>query len=804
MILSTAAMALLSHWRRRPLQLATLLLGLSLATALWSGVQAINAEARASYARAASILDQNELTQILPRNGQSISKSIYPRLRRAGWDVSPVIEGDRRFGNVRVRIIGIDPLTMPAATGGIKVGKTGDLVAFLSEPGVMLVSQATANKLEGHTEIRLEISPDMPDGAGFVDIGVADRILQRRGELTRFIVAPEQRTDLPSLDKLAPEIVIKPPGERPDVARLTDSFHLNLTAFGFLAFAVGLFIVYATIGLAFEQRRATFRTLRALGLSLSSLTLLLMAELLLLAFLAGLLGVAIGYFVASLLLPGVAGTLQGLYGTSVPGTLTLRPEWWATGLAIAVAGTIVSSAQSLWRVRRMPLLTAAQPRAWARATAVGMRLQSLCGLLLLITSISLAIFAHGLAAGFAVLGCLLLGAALLLPAVLSAGLWLLQRRSSGALTTWFWADTRQQLPGLSLALMALLLALSANVGVGTMVSSFRLTFIGWLDQRLAAELYVTARDEEEASRLRAWLPSHSLSVLPIWSVEGEVLGDNLQIFGAAASDPTYRDNWPLLAATADVWDRVALGQGALVNEQLWRRKGLVIGDGLALPGGWEIPVVGVYSDYGNPKGQVIVGIDALTDHFPDVPRLRYGIRIAPADASALREQLTLKFGLPIDNVIDQATLKRQSRAVFDQTFAVTAALNVFTLGVAGFAMFSSLLTLSGIRLPQLAPVWAMGIRRRDLALLDVLRTLALWLATFVAAVPVGLALAWVLLSIVNVEAFGWRLPMQIFPADWLILGLVAFVAAIVSVVIPLKSLATISPTELLRVFADER
>jgi putative ABC transport system permease protein len=803
-MLSTAVTALLSHWRRRPLQLATLLLGLSLATALWSGVQAINAEARASYALAASILDQNELTQFLPRNGQSVSQGTYARLRRAGWNVSPVIESDHRFGNVRVRIIGIDPLTMPAGPGGFSVGKTGDLAAFLSEPGVMMVSHATAVKLEGHTEIRLEISPEMPDGAGFVDIGIADRILQRRGELTRLIVSPEQRTDLPSLDKLAPEIMIKPPGDRPDVSRLTDSFHLNLTAFGFLAFAVGLFIVYATIGLAFEQRRATFRTLRALGLSLSSLTLLLMAELLLLAFLAGLLGVVIGYFVASLLLPGVAATLQGLYGARVPGTLTLRPEWWATGLAIAVAGTVVSSAQSLWRVRRMPLLTAAQPRAWARASEIGMRLQCLSGLLLLMASIALAAFGQGLAAGFAVLGCLLLGAAILLPAVLSAGLWLLQRRSSGALTTWFWADTRQQLPGLSLALMALLLALSANVGVGTMVSSFRLTFIGWLDQRLAAELYVTARDEEEASRLRAWLPSHSLSVLPIWSVDGEVLGDSLQIFGAAATEPTYRDNWPLLAGTADVWDRVAQGQGALVNEQLWRRKGLVIGAGLALPGGWEIPVVGVYSDYGNPKGQIIVGIDALTDHFPDVARLRYGIRVAPVDAPALREQLTSKFGIPIDNVIDQATLKRQSRAVFDQTFAVTAALNVFTLGVAGFAMFSSLLTLSGIRLPQLAPVWAMGVRRRDLALLDVLRTLALWLATFVTSVPVGLALAWVLLSIVNVEAFGWRLSMHIFPADWLILGIVALVAALISVVIPLTRLATLGPAELLRVFANER
>ena len=57
--------ALLSHWRRRPLQLAMLLLGLGLATALWSGVQAINAEARASYAQAADSLGQNGLDRIV-------------------------------------------------------------------------------------------------------------------------------------------------------------------------------------------------------------------------------------------------------------------------------------------------------------------------------------------------------------------------------------------------------------------------------------------------------------------------------------------------------------------------------------------------------------------------------------------------------------------------------------------------------------------------------------------------------------------------------------------------------------------
>ncbi|NJM84000.1 MAG: hypothetical protein HC844_17520, partial [Tabrizicola sp.] len=56
-----ALQALLSHWRRHPVQLAMLLLGLALATALWSGVQAINAEARAAYDRAAGTLAPDRL-----------------------------------------------------------------------------------------------------------------------------------------------------------------------------------------------------------------------------------------------------------------------------------------------------------------------------------------------------------------------------------------------------------------------------------------------------------------------------------------------------------------------------------------------------------------------------------------------------------------------------------------------------------------------------------------------------------------------------------------------------------------------
>lgn len=191
--------------------------------------------------------------------------------------------------------------------------------------------------------------------------------------LSRLIVLPQQPLKQPALTDITPELSLRLPEAGSDVAQLTDSFHLNLTAFGLLAFAVGIFIVHGAIGLAFEQRRPTLRTLRALGLPLRRLLLLLGFELLVLALVAGGLGIVLGYFIAAALLPDVAATLSGLYGASVAGSVQLRPEWWLSGLAIAVGGTALAGATAMWRLARMPLLASARPRAWAMQSHAGGR-----------------------------------------------------------------------------------------------------------------------------------------------------------------------------------------------------------------------------------------------------------------------------------------------------------------------------------------------------------------------------------------------------------------------------------------------
>lgn len=788
--------ALLGHWRRNPLHLITLLAGLALGTALWSGVQAINAEARASYDAAAATLGEGSYAQIIAQGGVAIPQQTYVALRRAGWTVSPVIEGD--LG--RVRIVGIDPLTAPGGIGPVSVEGGADLGAFLTGTGQIFAREDTLANLQDTGAVGI-IAPDVAPNTAIMDIGLAQRLLGRAGQIDRLIVSPDQPITRRPLADVALGLIETAPQDSSDVARLTDSFHLNLTAFGLLSFVVGLFIVHGAIGLAFEQRRPIVRTLRALGVPLQRLILLMAVELAALGLIAGLAGVALGYAVAAALLPDVAATLRGLYGADVSGQLTLRPAWWLSGLAIAVGGTAVASAGALWSLARMPLLASAQPRAWVMARqGRGMVLLSL-GLLMLAGW--LAVWGQGLIAGFIMLGALLVGGALALPPVLTLALRWGEARARSPVAQWFWADTRQQVPGLSLALMALLLAMTANVGVSTMVSSFRLTFVGFLDQRLASELYVSATDAAQADRIVAVAEAEGVAVLPILSVDVQVAGLPAQIYGAR-DHATYRDNWKLLRGVPDVWDALARGDGVLVNEQLYRRAGRDLGAMIAVAPGVELPVLGIYGDYGNPVGQVILNDAVFTRHFPDVTALRFGLRIDPAQVDAFRSTLRDQAGVTESAMVDQAAIKALSLSVFERTFTVTTALNILTLAVAGFAMLMSLLTLAVMRLPQLAPVWALGVPRRRLAVLDLVRAVVLAALTGALALPLGLALAWALLAVVNVEAFGWRLPMYLFPLDYLRLGALALVAAALAALWPAWRLSRMPPVQMLGVFRNER
>ncbi|MCY4179700.1 MAG: FtsX-like permease family protein, partial [Litoreibacter sp.] len=265
---------------------------------------------------------------------------------------------------------------------------------------------------------------------------------------------------------------------------------------------------------------------------------------------------------------------------------------------------------------------------------------------------------------------------------------------------------------------------------------------------------------------------------------------------------SYIENWGFLDASDNPWEEAVRGEAVLSNEQRARRAGRWVGDEVLLSEGVTLRIAGVFGDYGNPIGQSVVSYSLFEQLAPDAMPTNFGIR---SDApEALTRALINDFGLRETQIVDQASIKALSLDIFERTFTVTGALNVLTLAVAGFAILMSLLTLAAMRVPQLAPAWALGLTRAKLGQLELVRALILAALTALFALPLGLALAWVLLAIVNVEAFGWRLPMYLFPADYARLGLFATAAALIAASWPALKLSRLPPADLLKVFSNER
>lgn len=816
--------ALLSHWRRHPVQFFSVLTGLWLATALLTGVQALNSQARQSYAQASQLIGGEPQNSLTTANNGPFSQDVFISLRREGWPVSPVVQGRISLQGLedrRVQLMGIEPVSLPSGTA--VAGQTLDLsgiVDFLTPPGQTWIATQTLQALGLHegqqplTSNGLLLPPlhsrvDMAPGVLLTDIGFAQPLLQMPNQVSRLLLPKGFAASNPPLPaELNGLLQLKKSGEENNLTRLTESFHLNLNALGVLAFIVGLFIVHAAIGLALEQRRGLLRNLRACGVSARMLIAALGMELGVLALLGGLLGIASGYLLASLLLPDVAASLRGLYGAEVAGQLSLSPIWWLGGLGLSVLGALLAGANSLLRAARLPLLALANPQAWHQAHSRWLRRQAWVAGGAAITALAALLLGDSLAAGFVLTGGLLLAAALGLPVLLNGLLNALLGRSRSVLGQWFLADCRQQLPALSLALMALLLALAANIGAGSMTSGFRQTFGNWLEQRLTAELYVTPQNAAQAPEIQAWLvqqPKVS-AVLPNRQVSIQLQGWPADLFGVV-DHSTYREHWPLLeAASGDPWDQLVQSDSVMISEQLARRLKLSVGESLAIPapdGQWTLRIVGIYADYGNPKGHLLVNAEHLLRHWPQLAANRFNLRIDPAAVPALVSELQQRFALDDNHIIDQSQLKGWSTQVFERTFAATAALNSLTLAVAGIALFISLLTQSQSRLGQLAPLWALGVSRRNLMLLNLGQTWLLAVLTLILALPLGLLLAWCLDAVINVQAFGWRLPLHIFPMQLLQLAALALLATLLASAWPLLKLSRTRPADLLRTFANE-
>ena len=812
--------ALLSHWRKHPTSLATLLMGLSIATALWSGVQALNTQAKNSYNQAAAIFNQGNAQNIIAQQGGYFNQDLFIRLRRSGAKVSPIIEGRIYLQKKELKIIGLEPLTTAKNASSELVHSLRSSFDLIDGQGKAFISPETLQGLGSKSGDRLRTDrgvllpplhplSSVPPGAIITDIGVAQNSLARAEKLSRLIVDQKNNLNNEQVSRLTNNVLrLAAPDDSNDLTRLTDSFHLNLTAFGMLAFVVGFFIVNASVGLAFEQRLPTLRTLRALGAPAYLLVISMLLEIAAFTLIAGLIGVAGGFFIAQELLPNVAASLEGLYGAQISSRLALDKNWFFSAFAMAGAGALLANAAGLIKTLRLPVLNVAKPIAWREVNHGYLRRQALLALLAMIIATLTYSLGKNLLSGFVFMACGLLGTAMLLPFILALLLLVGESQSQQPLVRWLFADGRQEIPGLSLALMALLLTLSANIGIGGMVTGFRETFLAWLDERLVAEIYYETVTADDARKIEAWAQNDPEieAILPVWRTKTLVENQPVELMGMTFHD-TYIRHFPLLSSKENVWEYLHSNDSVLMSEQLARRLNINVNDKLNLPtndNDWQVTVAGIFPDYGNPKGQIRIDHDRLAHHFTDASRTHYSLRVAPSSTGSVIARMKAVHGEKIIRIVDQEEVKKISIGIFEKTFMITGALNTLMLIVSAVALFTSLLTLSNLRLRQVAPVWAIGVSRQRLAAIELMRVLIFAAGVALVAIPLGVFITWGLVTIINVIAFGWRLPMHIYPMHWLMVIITSLITASFASLVPVIQLARSKPIDLLKGFADAR
>jgi putative ABC transport system permease protein len=117
-----------------------------------------------------------------------------------------------------------------------------------------------------------------------------------------------------------------------------------------------------------------------------------------------------------------------------------------------------------------------------------------------------------------------------------------------------------------------------------------------------------------------------------------------------------------------------------------------------------------------------------------------------------------------------------SLEIFDRTFQITEVLRVLAAIVAFLGVLSALLSIELERARELAILRALGFSPRELTVTLLAQTSLLGAAAGLAAVPIGVGLAALLVHVINRRSFGWTMDF-VFAPGTLVAGLALAIGA---------------------------
>jgi putative ABC transport system permease protein len=838
----------LRHLARHPAQIGLSVLGIALGVAVALAVGLATESARRAFELATEAVTGRATHQIVG-GPTGLPEDVYRLIRldlgvqRAAPVVALDVAAPDHPGRV-FQLLGVDPFSeapfRPHFTGDDPLGA---LAALVTRPGAVVMSGPTARALGlapgatltirvagvrraltlvGTVEPADQLSTQALESVLVTDIATAQEVAGARGRLSRIDLIigfrPPDRALLERIRRALPPgaELVRAGAQAEATASMTAAFTLNLRALSLLALVVGMFLIYNTMTFSVVQRRTLLGTLRALGVTRGEIFTLVTVEALALGAVGTLLGIGLGLALAQGLLHLVTRTINDLYFA-----LSVRDVWLTPGSVLEAAGlglgttvlaalapareaTGIRPREALVRSR----LEAASRRAAPRAALAGLALGGV-GLLALVPS--------GPMWGFVGLFALLMGAALMTPLAVAVLLRVLDIpivRAGGLLGRMAARGISAAPSRTGVAIAALMIAVSATIGVGIMIASFREAVVRWLEGTLRADVYVAppsligSRPDATLDRAVIERLAGAPGVAAVGTARGATVASQLGpvhvvAIGVAAGRPptfAFKRGRPEM-----VWPAVERG-AVIVSEPYAYRRHVGVGDRVRLrtrDGERAFPIAGIFYDYGSSAGVVMMSRATYERHWTDRAVSSLAIYAAPGtDVDALIADLRIRAGsgpAAAEVLIrSNRALREASLVIFDRTFAVTRVLRLLIVVVAFVGVLSALMALALERVRELGLQRALGLTPGQVWGVVTAQTGLMGLVAGLLAMPVGVLLAGVLVFVINRRSFGWTMPLDVRP-DILLQGLLlALAAALLAGVYPAARMARASPVEALR------
>jgi putative ABC transport system permease protein len=598
--------------------------------------------------------------------------------------------------------------------------------------------------------------------------------------------------------------------------RMLAAFRWNLRMLSGIALLVGAFLIYNAVSVSVVRRRADIGTMRALGASRGAVTVAFLFEASLFGTIGSLAALPLGRVLAAGAVGMLSTTVNALYVSSSPGTMALSA---GSVIVALVAGIGVAVGSALAPAREASMVPPTEAMARGRRefdVRVDRKRDGLIGLVL-------AVLGTLAALGPPVDGKPLLGylaallfvasAALLAPLVVyratSAGTMGL-RRLLGVEALLASRSLGGSLRRTSVLVAALATAIAMMTSVGIMVGSFRQTVLTWLDSELPADLYLAPAGAmggdlhptiapEVADRIAAVPGVESVSRLRAYEIQYQGLPASLA--GASQGRAAPRQNLTFLSRRprAGILRELAAGNNAVVSEPFANKHHVKAGDTITLPLGEQrvsFRVIDIFYDYGHEAGYIVLDWDTLRRYLPDTAPTNLAVYLAPG-ADLERTRTAIRRATPNTRLmmLSNGQIRQQAIRVFDQTFAITYAVEAISILVAIGGVAGALISIVIDRRREFGVLRYLGGTSAQIRKVILVEAGLIGILANVLGLVLGYVLSLVLIYVINKQSFGWTIQFH-WPVAVLLGSLsVVYVATVLAGLFPARLAVRLDPME---------